>query len=72
MPTFQGELRLDPGDGIVDWMTEFGQTIDLRYMGSSHVGFMYFERFSKRLMAAAGIGFHIGTALHQGMKRNHM
>lgn len=27
----------------MDWTTEFGQTIDMHYMGSSHVSFMYFE-----------------------------
>ena len=50
MPTFQGItiLKSDPGDGIVDRTTEFGQTIDLRYMGSSHVGFVYLEHSSKR------------------------
>ena len=35
-------LRLDLGSEIAGWTSEFGQTIDLYFMGSSHVGLVSF------------------------------
>ena len=34
--------RLGLGDEVTGWTTEFGQTIDLYYLGTSHVGLIYF------------------------------
>ena len=34
--------RLDLGNEVSGWTTEFGQTINLYYLGTSHVGLIYF------------------------------
>ena len=36
-------LRLDSGDEVSGWTSEFGQTIDLYFRGSSHVGLICFD-----------------------------
>ena len=59
--------KLDLGDGIAEWTAESGQTIDMRYMWSSHVDFAFFECYSPARLTHV-TGFDVGTPLSEGMR----
>jgi hypothetical protein len=52
-------------------MAESGQTIDMRYLGSSHVSLVYFEYYLPRWLTDV-LDFDIGTPLSQGTRRDHI
>ena len=66
----QGVSRLDLGERISGWAAEFGKTIDVRFMGSSHVGFTSFDYRYQTLLTGI-TDFYIRTTLPQGMRRDH-
>jgi len=67
----QGVTKLDLGDGVDDWTAESGQTVDIRFMGTSHVGFSSFDCRCRTSLTDV-TDFDIGTTLRQGMRRDHI